>query len=76
MLGLKEEVKYSLSAGRRQKKKSRRSAGNHHAIIIYRGGFEQIRAAALLYPQRNDDHTLKITAALGGSRREARTAST
>lgn len=25
--------------------------------------------------QRNDDHTLKITAALGGSRREANTAS-
>lgn len=41
------------------------------------GGFEQIKAAVPLCPhQRSDDHALKITAALGGNRHEARTAST
>ena len=33
-------------------------------------------AAALLYPRRNDDHTLKITAAYEGSRHEAKNVST
>lgn len=43
---------------------------------FYRGGFEQIKVAAFLSPKRNDDdHTLKIMAAHGGSRHVANSVS-
>jgi hypothetical protein len=64
-------IKYLLSAGRRQKKKSRRSADNRHAIIIYCGGFEQIKAAVLFAPQTDDALTLAGSTAHRGSRHEA-----
>ena len=44
--------------------------------LSWTGGFEEIQGRRSFVPQRNDDHKLKITAALGGSRRETKTAST
>ena len=41
-----------------------------------RDGVEGYQGRRFLSPKRNDDHTLKIMAALGGSRREARRIST